>query len=67
LPSSIVPSPISPSKSRMLRKLLVPKRRLVVILYSTVPRSVGPIPVGTAVEPRRIIELILGNADPVTA
>ena len=43
------------------------KRRLVVILYSTVPRSVGPIPVGTAVEPRRIVELILGNADSIAA
>src|SRR6476659_1803812 len=32
-----------------------------------IPRSVGPIPVGTAVEPRRIVELILSNADPVAA
>jgi len=54
-------------RSGMQGSSLVPKRGLVVVVYCTIPRPVGPIPVGTAVEPRRIVELILGNADSIAA
>ena len=50
----------------MLGGSLVPEDDvLFVVVYGTIPRSVGPIPVSTAVEPRHIIELILSNADPI--